>query len=582
MAADTGGTKTTNLKLSPTGNSSSTITKSTVVTGTVAANDVLVIDTTTAGQVKRATVYGATGVFGIATGSGATKDVVIGGIYQVTADTAAVAIGDQLVTSSTTGQVTPTSSPSIGTSIGRALSSKAAGSSGTVWVQVTPGAGGSSGSGGMTKLYDTTLGADTANFDIQNIPSGYESLRVVFLGRTAHSATSDGIHLRFNNDSGANYYDQRVRGLGATASAAENLAATSGKLGVVVADTAGAGLASQATADIINYTSTDFRKTWASITTAPSAKTTGTIFEDATGGLWDSTSAINRITVISSNSANFKAGSRLVVYGIGPNSGGTAAGAGAGEISYTEFTSDVNVTASTEATANTIVTAPAYTYDGNTAVLVQFYAYAIWHTPANNFIDSFYLYDGSSSIGRIALNESLDNFIQEQGPILATYRITPSAGSHTFSVRAATGGITLVVGAGTGGNGASVPGYIRIIPAKGSGNATTLQGAYDMGRAITTTDARDISITLANTTTDSNFLVNVASSSTSKFALQNNGADAFSLSSTGDSANLINNPRINTHPPPFFFFFIYRLFYPHDYFSSKKQGGRRLFTQFHR
>src|SRR3990167_2269449 len=43
LAADTTGTKTTNLHLSPTGNSSSTITKSTVVTGTVAANDILVL-----------------------------------------------------------------------------------------------------------------------------------------------------------------------------------------------------------------------------------------------------------------------------------------------------------------------------------------------------------------------------------------------------------------------------------------------------------------------------------------------------------------------------------------------------------
>ena len=61
-----------------------------------------------------------------------------------------------------------------------------------------------------------------------------------------------------------------------------------------------------------------------------------------------------------------------------------------------------------------------------------------------------------------------------------------------------------------------------------SGNnsaSMTLQGAYDMGRLITTTDARDITITLADTTTDSNLIVNVASGSTSKFAVQYNGSD---------------------------------------------------------
>src|SRR5690606_5754508 len=53
----------------------------------------------------------------------------------------------------------------------------------------------------------------------------------------------------------------------------------------------------------------------------------------------------------------------------------------------------------------------------------------------------------------------------------------------------------------------------------------TLQIAYDGGNTITTTDARNISFTLANTTTDSNFVVTTAADSTgySYFALADGG-----------------------------------------------------------
>jgi len=67
-----------------------------------------------------------------------------------------------------------------------------------------------------------------------------------------------------------------------------------------------------------------------------------------------------------------------------------------------------------------------------------------------------------------------------------------------------------------------------------AGGASSLQGAYNGGNTITTTNARDINFTLADTTTDSNFLVNVASGSTSKFAIQNNGTDTFSVGPTGN------------------------------------------------
>lgn len=63
--------------------------------------------------------------------------------------------------------------------------------------------------------------------------------------------------------------------------------------------------------------------------------------------------------------------------------------------------------------------------------------------------------------------------------------------------------------------------------------ASTLQGAYDTGNIIATTNARNIVFTLSNTAIDANFLVNIESGSTGMFAIQAGGVNTFSLSATG-------------------------------------------------
>src|SRR5690606_33898140 len=62
-----------------------------------------------------------------------------------------------------------------------------------------------------------------------------------------------------------------------------------------------------------------------------------------------------------------------------------------------------------------------------------------------------------------------------------------------------------------------------------AGATVTLQSAYDGGNSITTTDSRNILFTLDNTTTDSNFIVDIASGSSSAFKIQNGGSDRFSI-----------------------------------------------------
>ncbi len=75
-----------------------------------------------------------------------------------------------------------------------------------------------------------------------------------------------------------------------------------------------------------------------------------------------------------------------------------------------------------------------------------------------------------------------------------------------------------------------------ILGASGGGSAITLQSAYDGGNTLTTADARDLSVTLADTTTDANFIVNVASGSTGQLKVQDNGTDVLAIGSAGQLA----------------------------------------------
>jgi hypothetical protein len=127
-------------------------------------------------------------------------------------------------------------------------------------------------------------------------------------------------------------------------------------------------------------------------------------------------------------------------------------------IDYVPIVSSVNFTATSEATANTVVTSSAITYDGSTPINILF------ATPRvdlpSTAVAFLALYDGASSIG-IACTLSAAS-----GNAFATTfnrRLAPSAGSHTYSARAyVTVSGTGTVFAGTGGAASQIPAFIQI------------------------------------------------------------------------------------------------------------------------
>jgi hypothetical protein len=133
------------------------------------------------------------------------------------------------------------------------------------------------------------------------------------------------------------------------------------------------------------------------------------------------------------------------------------------EAAYGQFTGDVPITAITEATATTIVTASAFTADGTSAYLIDFYCPQVT-TPAAGATLAGILYDGAASVGW--LFAMVFGTISQQMPIKATRRLVPAAGAHTYSIRAfRSGASNAAFTAGAGGAAANVPGFIRIVRA---------------------------------------------------------------------------------------------------------------------
>jgi hypothetical protein len=133
------------------------------------------------------------------------------------------------------------------------------------------------------------------------------------------------------------------------------------------------------------------------------------------------------------------------------------------EFDYAQITSSVGPTATSEATADTVVTGNAVTYDGSTVVMVEFFCYfAAPDVAAAGRNLNLYLYDGASSIGRICNITSQAATNAARQPVMVARRLTPSNAAHTYSIRASVDAGTGSISASSGGNGDHMPAFIRI------------------------------------------------------------------------------------------------------------------------
>lgn len=132
------------------------------------------------------------------------------------------------------------------------------------------------------------------------------------------------------------------------------------------------------------------------------------------------------------------------------------------ELDYAEITSSVAIAATTEAGATTIVTSASVTYDGTTAIIIEFYAPQV---AVDGTFVTFVLRDdtAAASLGLAAKQGS-----NAGAQVDWKRRLTPAAGARVYSARVfrtggTTGGSNLIAGAGGSGN--FVPAFLRIIRA---------------------------------------------------------------------------------------------------------------------
>lgn len=154
--------------------------------------------------------------------------------------------------------------------------------------------------------------------NLGNYASNYKHLRIV--SHTLDSATSNNtwINIRFNGDTGNNYYYSNIRfslAQGNTPSAAAVTDANRAALGATVNNPSGgdSSYGIVTVANIADYSSTNKQKSFVSW---------GSQYQStdwASGlwsGVWRSTSAITSITIFPDSGLNFTANSRIYLYGI--------------------------------------------------------------------------------------------------------------------------------------------------------------------------------------------------------------------------------------------------------------------------
>jgi hypothetical protein len=203
------------------------------------------------------------------------------------------------------------------------------------------------------------------------------------------------------------------------------------------------------------YTATDVEAALAEVMTAVGAGGIPVTIIDAAGDLIVGTAADTaaRLAIGATDGMALRRASGALAWNLPPGH----------EFDYVEKTSSTSITATTEGTADTVVTGSAVTYDGSTVVLIEFFSPSV--RPATDAVAdravTVTLYDGSSSIGiwgqTITPSQNDDN-----KPFYLARRLTPSAAAHTYSVRAYVSGGTGTVSGGAGGAAAAMPAFIRI------------------------------------------------------------------------------------------------------------------------
>jgi len=167
----------------------------------------------------------------------------------------------------------------------------------------------------LTLIADSTLGADAASFDVQNIAATYAHLSARHLLRGAGAASNYQLEILINNDSGTNYEYAHVEVTNSSVSGAAGSGQNNWVYTRIPAAGAPASWFGAGQADFPHYAGTTaFKGAVGSGHYGTSAATTGNFYR--AGGLtYKSASAISRLTW-RAQTGDLLTASRLTIYGL--------------------------------------------------------------------------------------------------------------------------------------------------------------------------------------------------------------------------------------------------------------------------
>jgi hypothetical protein len=175
--------------------------------------------------------------------------------------------------------------------------------------------------GDFESIATVTVGAGgTSTITFSSIPATYQHLQLRWIARTNRATFGfDDLRITFNNDSSALYTYHQLWGDGGGANAAADVNQTFG----LMFNTAGTGTSgtwwAAAVSDVLDYANTNKFKT---VRTLNGVDLNGNSVGGLNGrvnlgsNLWRSTTAINRIDLVSNSSSNFQQHSHFALYGI--------------------------------------------------------------------------------------------------------------------------------------------------------------------------------------------------------------------------------------------------------------------------
>lgn len=123
------------------------------------------------------------------------------------------------------------------------------------------------------------------------------------------------------------------------------------------------------------------------------------------------------------------------------------------QLDYAQITANVAISATTEATANTVITGNSVVYDGSRVQIV----FSVGHQGTN--AASYVILRDSTVLGTFGDKAATSGATTQ---VYGSVFDTPPAGAHTYSLKAYAAAAGDTVWAGPGGSGQQVPGYLRV------------------------------------------------------------------------------------------------------------------------